>query len=59
MLGLCPRKQLALTQAGLAVELGCTKTAVAYWERGERPMPPWMHLALAGLAVKAAFTPTP
>ena len=48
------RKALCLTQAGLAGELGCTKTAVAYWERGERPMPPWMVLAIEGLRVRKA-----
>jgi DNA-binding transcriptional regulator YiaG len=43
------RKELGLTQAGLAAKLGVTSTAVAYWERGERPMPEWMALVLRGI----------
>ncbi len=32
------RKQLGLTQVQFAERLGVTSTAVAYWERGERPI---------------------
>jgi transcriptional regulator with XRE-family HTH domain len=43
------RKEMGMTQVQLATALGMTSNAVAMWERGERPMPPWMPVALKGL----------
>lgn len=48
------RKALGLTQRQIAKALGVSLTAVAYWERGERPMPPWMPLAIEGLKGRAS-----
>jgi transcriptional regulator with XRE-family HTH domain len=44
------RKQAGLSQAGLAVLLGIDKQTVSRWERGDRGIPPFLHLALAYLA---------
>lgn len=43
------RKALALTQAQLATALGCDVTTIARWERAERAIPPYLHLALRTL----------
>ena len=43
------RKEQGLTQKGLAQALGVTPMAVAYWEWGERRIPPLLPLALEAL----------
>lgn len=43
------RKEIELTQDGLAKELGVTVTTVARWERGEFPIPNYLELAIEGL----------
>jgi transcriptional regulator with XRE-family HTH domain len=43
------RTSLGLGQAALARALGMSTTAVWRWEKGERPIPPWLELALDGL----------
>lgn len=50
------RKQLGLTQTELGDLLGYTRTAVAYWEHGERPVPKWMPLAIDGLHFQRSLT---
>jgi DNA-binding transcriptional regulator YiaG len=46
------RQQLGLTQAWLAAELGVGRIAVTNWERGARPVPPWLPLAIDGLRAR-------
>jgi len=48
------RQRLGLTQAALAGLLGVTRMAVARWEWGRHPVPPWLHLALAGIEATGA-----
>lgn len=43
------RKQAGLSQAGLASLLGVDVMTVSRWERGEREIPPFLHLALRAL----------
>jgi DNA-binding XRE family transcriptional regulator len=43
------RTSLGLGQAALARALGMSTTAVWRWEKAERPIPPWLPLALRGL----------
>ena len=44
------RMALALSQRGLARVLGVSTGAVSLWEAGKRPVPPFLHLAMAWLA---------
>ena len=44
------RKQNGVTQMELSKLLGVTWSAVARWEVGIRPIPPYLHLALATIA---------
>jgi len=48
------RRRLGLSQAGLAGLLGVTRNAVTRWEYGGHPVPPWLHLALAGIECTGA-----
>jgi DNA-binding transcriptional regulator YiaG len=48
------RRRLGLTQVGLARLLGVSRNAVARWEWGRHPIPPWLHLALAGIEATGA-----
>jgi len=48
------RRRLGLTQTGLAGLLGVSRNAVARWEWGRHPIPPWLHLALAGIEATGA-----
>jgi DNA-binding transcriptional regulator YiaG len=43
------RASLGLGQAALARALGMSTTAVWRWEKGDRPIPPWLGLALRGI----------
>ena len=40
------RKSAGLTQAGLAALIGMSAQAIAYWERGLKPMPVVADIAL-------------
>ncbi|MBE0426368.1 MAG: helix-turn-helix transcriptional regulator [Nitrospirae bacterium] len=42
----------SLTQDGLAGLLGVTKACISRWESGNRPISPFLHLALECLKVK-------
>jgi len=44
------RKQYGLTQVELSKLLGVTRSTVARWEIGIRPISPYLHLALATIA---------
>jgi len=44
------RTRLGLSQAGLAALLSVDANTVARWERDERAIPPFLHLALTELA---------
>lgn len=48
-----------LTQPALAALLGIHEMTLSRWERGERIIPPYLHLALVGLqqALKSGGTP--
>lgn len=48
------RKQLKLSQSKLATELGMTRNAVYYMERGERPVVHATMLAVEYLLVRQA-----
>src|SRR5690606_34757226 len=50
------RKALGLTQAELGARIGATLESVSRWEREERPMEPWVPLAVLGL-VRAELMP--
>lgn len=43
------RKQNGYSQSQLAKSLGVITITVSRWERGEREMPPYLHLALKSL----------
>ena len=43
------RQEQGLTQKRLALALGVTPMAVAYWEWGKRRIPALLHLALEAL----------
>lgn len=43
------RQRLDLTQTQLAERLGYHRTIVWRWESGDRPVPPWMELALRSI----------
>jgi len=43
------RTRRGLSQLRLAVLLGVSGLSVSRWERADRPIPPWLHLALDGL----------
>ena len=43
------RKAKGLTQGQLAAYLGVKWLAISRWERGERRIPPMLHLALKAL----------
>lgn len=44
------RQKAALSQSGLAALLGVHVMTVSKWERGERAIPTFLHLALKQLA---------
>lgn len=46
------RAEHGLTQAQLGARLGVDSNTVARWERGERAIPPYLPLALEGLAAR-------
>jgi transcriptional regulator with XRE-family HTH domain len=46
------RQQAGLSQVGLAALLGVDVMTISRWERGERAIPPFLHLALDGIAQK-------
>jgi len=48
------RKQMRLTQAELARELGVSRAAVSRWESGKREISSVLVLALDGLAKRRA-----
>jgi DNA-binding transcriptional regulator YiaG len=52
------RKALDMTQAQLAERIGTTFESVSRWEREERPMEPWVPLAVLGL-VRERLMPRP
>ena len=52
------RKALDLTQAELAQRIRTTFESVSRWEREERPMEPWVPLAILGL-VREKLMPPP
>jgi DNA-binding transcriptional regulator YiaG len=52
------RKALGLTQAELAERLATASESVSRWEREERPMEPWVPLAVLGL-VRERLMPPP
>ena len=37
------RKSRELTREELAVELGCSASAIVHWEGGKRTIPPWVE----------------
>jgi DNA-binding transcriptional regulator YiaG len=43
------RKALGLSQAALARTLGVSLNTANRWEKGERPIPPYLWLAIEGL----------
>jgi transcriptional regulator with XRE-family HTH domain len=53
------RKRLGLSQTALADRLGVQRLAVGRWERGERAIPPFLHLAMTALADEASRTASP
>ncbi|HKY37253.1 MAG TPA: type II toxin-antitoxin system MqsA family antitoxin [Polyangiaceae bacterium] len=52
------RKALDLTQGELAARLGTTAESVSRWEREERPMEPWVELAVTSL-IRERLSPLP
>lgn len=46
------RKHIGYSQGKLAKVLGVTPLTVSRWERGERGIPPFLHLALECLGTK-------
>ena len=44
------RKALGMTQVALAERVGASPESLSRWEREERPMEPWVALAVLGLA---------
>jgi DNA-binding XRE family transcriptional regulator len=51
------RKSRSLTQEGLGMLLGVTKTCVYRWEAGLRHIPSFLHLALECLNMKGGIKP--
>jgi transcriptional regulator with XRE-family HTH domain len=49
------RKQADLSQAGLAELLGVDKMTISRWERSERSIPPFLHLALQAIEYHDQF----
>jgi DNA-binding transcriptional regulator YiaG len=52
------RKTLGLKQAELGARIGASLESVSRWEREERPMEPWVPLAVLGL-VREKLMPPP
>ncbi len=52
------RKALGMTQGDLAERIGATPESLSRWEREERPMEPWVALAVLGL-VRGRLMPPP
>lgn len=52
------RKALDLTQGELAARIGASAESVSRWERSERPMEPWVPLAVLNL-VREQIMPRP
>lgn len=46
------RTEQNLTQLALAALLGIHEITLSRFERGERPIPPYLHLALEALAAR-------
>lgn len=44
------RAEQGLTQPALAALLGIHEVTLSRWERGERDIPPYLHLALEALS---------
>lgn len=44
------RKRLRLSQAKAAVLLGCSRSGIQKWERGQYPIPKTVALAIAAVA---------
>ncbi len=53
------RKRLGLTQTQLADILGVRRNTVTRWEVGILPVPPYLHLALAGIEATGAHLRLP
>ena len=51
------RKQAGLSQSGLAELLGVDTMTISRWERGQREIPSFLHLALAFLDSKRPVGP--
>lgn len=50
------RAKHGYSQAGLARVLGVFHLTISKWERGDRKIPPFLHLALETIAMKGGDT---
>lgn len=53
------RLRLGLTEAQLAAVLGTHRTAVIRWERGQRPIPPYLWRAMRDIERERGLAPWP
>jgi transcriptional regulator with XRE-family HTH domain len=51
------RKALGLKQTALGERIGATAESISRWELEERPMEPWVGLAMAGLLREKLMPP--